>query len=104
MKKILLASAIALSINIQASDSYSKSQVNEFECSPEEMTAILDQEKVKDRIKQTTYSEFSAPYQEASVSEKSGKQPDELTQEDKEEHDGSDLEELGVNTYPEFRS
>tara|TARA_R110000765_G_C18830254_1_gene596801 strand:- start:743 stop:1027 length:285 start_codon:yes stop_codon:yes gene_type:complete len=23
---------------------------------------------------------------------------------DKEEHDGSDLEELGVNTYPEFRS
>ena len=23
---------------------------------------------------------------------------------DREEHDGSDLEELGVNTYPEFRS
>jgi hypothetical protein len=96
MKKIILISAIALSLNISAADSYSKDQVNEFECSPEEMTSILSQDKVKDRITQTSYSAFAAPYQEANVSEKSGKQPDKITQEDKEENDGG-LSCLAIN-------
>jgi len=99
MKKLILASLIALSFNMQAAQdptAYSKDQINEFECSPEEMNSILNQENIKDRITQTTYSAFEDPYREANVAEKSGKQPNEITQSDKEEFDGG-LSCLDVN-------
>ena len=110
MKKIILITAIILSFNIIAEETYSKGQINEFECSPEEMQSIISKSKVKNRIKQTTFSEFSAPYQEASVVEKSGIPASEVTEADKKENDGGlscfniDVDKLNGNFWAAIES
>jgi hypothetical protein len=68
---------------------------NEFDCSPEEMAEILDTSRSPDRNKQTTFSQFQAPYQQATLVERTGKQPDQLSAEDYK--DNSDLSCLNVD-------
>jgi phage host-nuclease inhibitor protein Gam len=84
--RTVLSISFLLVFNVNAETTYNKEQVNAFECSPEEMSQIIDQAKIKkERIEQTTYKDFSAPYQEAAVAKKVGKTPSEVTQEEKNE-------------------
>ncbi len=69
--------------------------VNEFDCSPEEMAEVLDTSRSPDRTKNTTFSQFQAPYQQATLVERTGKQPDQLSAADYQEN--SDLSCLNVD-------
>lgn len=69
--------------------------VNEFDCLPEEMAEILDTTRSPDRTKNTTFSQFQAPYQQATLVERTGKQPDQLSAADYK--DNSDLSCLNVD-------
>lgn len=66
-KRIALIFSIFLSFSLQA-QSFNENQINEFECSPSEMSQVLER-KNKDRFKQTTYKDFVNPYQQAVVQE-----------------------------------
>lgn len=77
------------------SSSLMSQTVNEFDCSPEEMAEVLDTTRSPDRNKQTTFSQFQAPYQQATLSERTGKQPDQLSAADYKDND--DLSCLNVD-------
>lgn len=66
-KKTALIFSIFLSFSLQA-ESYGSGQINEFECSPSEMSKVLERSG-KDRLKQTQYKDFIKPYQESVVQE-----------------------------------
>lgn len=66
-KKISILFAIFLSSTIQA-ESFNKDQINEFECTPAEMSKILTKED-KTRVTQTKYNDFTKPFQQAAVQE-----------------------------------
>lgn len=64
-KKAALIFTIILSFSVQA-ESFGSGQINEFECSPSEMSKVLERNG-KDRLKQTPYKDFIKPYQESVV-------------------------------------
>ena len=104
-KKISILFAIILSSSIQA-QSYNRGQVNEFECSPSEMASILTKESPS-RVTQTSYSDFTKPYQQAMlqeiVNEKNAEDPqanysvEDLTKEDLEDAGQDSLACLDVD-------
>jgi hypothetical protein len=102
-RKIPILFAILLS-NSLYSETYNKNQINEFECSPEEMAQVLERKGDK-RIQQTTYKDFTKPYQEAvimgvanDITEETGVEtkPENLTQEQLKDA-GADLSCLNVD-------
>lgn len=50
------------------SQTYNSDQINEFECSPDEMEKVLQRDG-RDRFKQTRYTDFVKPYQQTIVQE-----------------------------------
>ena len=82
-KKTAFIFSIFLSFSFQSS-SYAE-QINEFECSPDEMSQILERDG-KDRFKQTRYTDFVRPYQHTVIQDVANQ----MNEENPQGHIGAD--------------